>query len=157
MNSSEGAVWCRHVVTDGGESSGEEEEEDEGGGVSGPQQRGRFQHVGFNRKAPPGAGNTKPCDYPKHTGSAWVSEPAPFPSLKLWTVWDTCPRRHSAPSAAGLFPSGAQNRWPLITLRWPVLIFIAAIDPERRRIASPGSWTHNNKQLGLKKTLWFSV
>lgn len=31
MNSSEGAVWCGHVVTDGGER----EEEDEGGGASG--------------------------------------------------------------------------------------------------------------------------
>lgn len=31
------------------------------------QVRDRFQHAGFDRTAPPGAENTKPCDYPKHT------------------------------------------------------------------------------------------
>lgn len=40
--------------------------------------------------APPGAGNTKPCDYPKHTGSDWVSEPALFPTRLIWTLWDVC-------------------------------------------------------------------
>lgn len=48
--------------------------------------RDRLQHAGFDRMAPPGAGNTKPCDYPKHTGSDWVSEPAPFPTRLVWTV-----------------------------------------------------------------------
>lgn len=38
--------------------------------------------------APPGTGNTKPCDYPKYTGSNLVSERTPFPTRLLWTVWD---------------------------------------------------------------------
>lgn len=46
----------------------------------------RLQHAGFDHMAPPGAENTKPCDYPKHTGSDWVSEPAPYPARLLWTV-----------------------------------------------------------------------
>lgn len=50
--------------------------------------RDRLQHAGFDHMAPPGAGNTKPCDYPKHTGSDWVSEPALFPTRLLWTLWD---------------------------------------------------------------------
>lgn len=57
-----------------------------GGGVSAPV-RDRLQHASFDRMAPPGAENTKPCDYPKHTGSNWVSEPALFPTRLLWSVW----------------------------------------------------------------------
>lgn len=67
--------------------------------------RDRLQHAGFDHMAPPGAENTEPCDYPKHTGSAWVSEPGgQFPTLQLWTVWAVFLRGHSAESRLNLFP-----------------------------------------------------
>lgn len=82
--------WNTHTVTGrGGESEWEEkDEEDEEEEEYRAPARDRLQHAGFDRMAPPGAGNTKPCDYPKHTGSDWVSEPALFPTLLLWPVWD---------------------------------------------------------------------
>lgn len=67
--------------------------------------RDRLQHAGFDHMAPPGAENTEPCDYPKHTGSAWVSEPGgQFPTLQLWTVWAVFLLGHSAESRLNLFP-----------------------------------------------------
>lgn len=33
----------------------------------------RLQHAGFDHMAPPGAWNTKPCDYPKHTPTRAIS------------------------------------------------------------------------------------
>lgn len=113
MNSSEGAVWLGHVETHtvtggGGEREGDRRmrrtESRRRRRSFGLQQRGRLQHVGFDRMAPPGAGNTKPCDYPKHKGSDWVSEPAPLPLLLLWAVWDTFLRCHSAKSTVDLSP-----------------------------------------------------
>lgn len=107
VNSSEGAVWLGHVGThtvtgEGGERRMRRTKRRRRS--IGPRQRGRLQHVGFDRMAPPGTGNTKPCDYPKHTGSDWVSEPAPFPTLLLWTVWDTCLCCHSAHSIVAPSP-----------------------------------------------------
>lgn len=80
------------------EERDEEDEEEEEEEYRAPA-RDRLQHAGFDRMAPPGAGNTKPCDYPKHTGSDWVSEPALFPTRLLRTVCG-----FSAECTVDLFP-----------------------------------------------------
>lgn len=66
--------------------------------------RDRLQHAGFDHMAPPGAGNTKPCDYPKHTGSDWVSEPGLNPTRQFWTVWVVFLLGYSAEPTVDLSP-----------------------------------------------------
>lgn len=112
--------------------------------------RGRFQHVGFNRMAPPGAGNTKPCDYPKHTGSAWVPEPAAFPSLQLW--------RRGTHVHAAVLPSRQQplpfrsqkqiasHHLDLDLARFPLCSLLL-----NEKATSPGRRTRNNKRPGKRK------
>lgn len=90
--------WNTHTVTGRGEegahgkreSEWEKDEEDGEEEYRAPA-RDRLQHAGFDHMAPPSAGNTKPCDYPKHTGSDWVSEPAQhrFP-LSCSVLCGTC-------------------------------------------------------------------
>lgn len=174
VNSSEGAVWLgqveTHTVTGrGGQGAQREWMRGEGwGGLRGEEYqapaRDRLQHAGFDRMAPPGAGNTKPCDYPKHTGSDWVSEPVPFPTRLVWTVWGVrFLLGHSAESTVFFRPLQPKKlifctcHLPTTSLSATSLVFTQKQNSKKcwHALVSQGSWTIN-KALG-KNFLWFWV
>lgn len=79
---------CNWQRREQGESEWEEKDEEDQEEEYQAPVKDRLQHAGFDHMTPPSAGNTKTCDYPKHTGSDWVPEPALFPTRPLRPAWD---------------------------------------------------------------------
>lgn len=123
MNSSEGAVRRGHVVTDGGER----EEEDEGGGVSGPGTEAGSSMLVPTAWPLPVLGTPNPVIIQNTQGLTGFLSQHHFPVSSSGPCAAILPSLQSA-----LFPSKAENRWPLITLTWPVRIYILVLRPKEK-------------------------
>lgn len=80
--------------------------------------RDRLQHAGFDHMAPPGTGNTKPCDYPKHTGSKRVSEPTALDCVRFCTdILPSWPFLPEAPLPSPAVGTGSRSALTLVFTR----------------------------------------
>lgn len=80
----------------------------------------RLQHASFDHMAPPGAWNTKPCDYPKHTPARTISF---LGGLSESFCCQICT----------IFPSFCARRAPIVTFHLLVCPKIPRICPREAR------------------------